>query len=155
MKTRIHAAAGMLAMLFISSFWISTAISELFLTHEAMAAVKHAILMAMWLLIPAMAATGASGFSLSRGRTGGLCERKKRRMRVIALNGGLILLPAAYFLNSKASAGDFDATFFAAQALELLAGALNLTLMGLNLRDGLRMTGRLRPVLGRSAPMPG
>ena len=30
------------------------------------------------------------------------------------------------------------------QAIELVAGAVNLTLMGLNVRDGLRMSGRLR-----------
>jgi len=30
------------------------------------------------------------------------------------------------------------------QAIELIAGAINLTLMGLNMRDGLRMAGRLR-----------
>ncbi len=48
-------------------------------------------------------------------------------------------------LNRWALAGSFDTTFYAVQALELLAGATNLTLMGLNVRDGLRMTGRLRP----------
>ena len=30
------------------------------------------------------------------------------------------------------------------QALELVAGATNITLLGLNMRDGLRMKGRLR-----------
>jgi len=30
------------------------------------------------------------------------------------------------------------------QALELAAGAVNITLLGLNMRDGLRMKGRLR-----------
>jgi len=30
------------------------------------------------------------------------------------------------------------------QAVELVAGAINLTLMFLNIRDGLRLTGRLR-----------
>ena len=31
------------------------------------------------------------------------------------------------------------------QALELAAGAANLSLMGLNIRDGLKLSGRLRP----------
>jgi len=68
---------------------------------------------------------------------------KKKRMPVIALNGLLILLPAAFYLQSKAAVGDFDAQFYLVQALELVAGALNLTLMGFNIRDGLTMTGRL------------
>jgi hypothetical protein len=47
-------------------------------------------------------------------------------------------------LNRWAAAGSFDITFYIVQAVELIAGATNLTLMGLNVRDGLRMAGRLR-----------
>ena len=47
-------------------------------------------------------------------------------------------------LNRWAAAANFGTGFYALQALELLAGAVNLTLLGLNLRDGLRMAGRLR-----------
>lgn len=65
-------------------------------------------------------------------------------MPFIAANGLLILVPSALFLASKASAGTTDASFYAVQAVELTAGAVNLVLLGLNLRDGLKMTGRLR-----------
>ena len=34
--------------------------------------------------------------------------------------------------------------FYAVQALEMVAGAVNITLLGLNMRDGLRMKGKLR-----------
>jgi hypothetical protein len=34
--------------------------------------------------------------------------------------------------------------FYLVQGLELLAGAVNLALMGLNMRDGLKMSGRFR-----------
>jgi hypothetical protein len=34
--------------------------------------------------------------------------------------------------------------FYVVQAIELIAGATNFVLMGLNVRDGLRMAGRLR-----------
>ncbi|MGO9773237.1 MAG: hypothetical protein ACLPSW_27565, partial [Roseiarcus sp.] len=67
-----------------------------------------------------------------------------KRMPFIAANGVLILIPSALFLASKASAGVFDTSFYAVQALELIAGATNLTLLGLNMRDGLRLKGRLR-----------
>ena len=36
------------------------------------------------------------------------------------------------------------ARFYAVQALEMVAGAVNITLLGLNMRDGLRMKGKLR-----------
>ena len=54
------------------------------------------------------------------------------------------VIPCAVFLNRWASAGTFDSTFYLVQGLELLAGAVNLTLMGLNIRDGLKMSGRFR-----------
>ena len=142
MKTMLHGLAAALALLLIASFWTSTVISELFLSQASVAAVKQAIVYAFWGLIPALAVTGASGFALGKGRGGRLVSAKARRMPVIALNGLLVLLPSAFYLNAKAQAGEFDALFYGVQALELLAGAINLTLMGLNLRDGLRLAGR-------------
>ena len=68
---------------------------------------------------------------------------KKKRMPLIALNALFILLPSAFFLASKAAAGSFDSWFYGIQVLELVAGAANITMLGLNIRDGLRMTGRI------------
>jgi hypothetical protein len=64
-------------------------------------------------------------------------------MPFIAANGLLVLVPCAIVLNRWAAAGSFDTTFYVVQAIELIVGATNLTLMGLNARDGLRMAGRL------------
>lgn len=144
MRPLIHATAGAVAMLCILSFWTSTAIAELFLSHDAVAAVKQAILYGLWVLIPAMAITGGTGFSLASGHSGRLAQGKKMRMRFIALNGFAIMLPAAFFLFRKAAAGEFDTVFYAVQALELLVGIVQLLLMGLNFRDGLMLAGRLR-----------
>ena len=52
--------------------------------------------------------------------------------------------PSALFLASKARAAEFDSVFHNMQALELAAGAANISLLGLNIRDGLRMKGWLR-----------
>jgi hypothetical protein len=65
-------------------------------------------------------------------------------MPLIAANGLLVLLPAAIFLNLWAAQGTFDSRFYLVQAVELLAGAINLLLMGLNMRDGVKLTGRFR-----------
>lgn len=64
-------------------------------------------------------------------------------MPIIALNGLLFLVPAAWFLAGKAAAGEFNNPFYTVQVIELIAGAANLTMMGLNIRDGLRMTGKI------------
>jgi hypothetical protein len=65
-------------------------------------------------------------------------------MPLIAANGILVLIPSALFLASKAKAAEFDAVFYAVQTVELAAGAINLALLSLNMRDGLKMKGRLR-----------
>lgn len=138
---RIHAAASAVALLSVFSFWSSTLFSELFLSYEAVALVKHAILYGLAALIPAMAVTGASGMAISKSRRGMLVELKKKRMRIIALNGMLVMVPAAIFLYLKASTGEFDMIFFSVQAIELVVGVIQLTLLVRNFRDGLRLAG--------------
>lgn len=149
MKTRIHAFAGALALLTICIFWSATAISELFGDTAAVAAVKNGVLAGMLVLIPAMAVAGASGFSLGKGWRNPAVLRKKQRMKIIAANGILILVPSAVFLASKAAAGAFDAAFVAVQAIELVAGAVNITLLSLNMRDGLAL--RRKPAQPKAA----
>jgi hypothetical protein len=139
----IHPVAGAVALLTIATFWLSTALSELFASEATVTIVKTAIPWGFLLLIPALAAAGGSGFALAKGRRAGLIGVKIKRMPLIAANGVLILIPAALFLASKAGAAEFDTAFYAVQALELVAGAANITLLGLNMRDGLRMKGRL------------
>lgn len=142
MKRYIHAAAGTAALTLVAGFWLATAVSELFLSAQAIVAVKRSILYGMALLIPAAIAAGASGFLLSRTRDGAIVERKKGRMRLIALNGVLVLLPSALFLYAKAAEAAFDGAFQAVQALELAAGAVQFVFLGLNIRDGMRLRRR-------------
>ena len=141
----IHPLAGLVALLTIVTFWLSTALCELFASQATVAAVKTAIPWGFLLLVPALMAAGGTGVFLSGGRRGGLAGRKIRRMPLIAANGIVVLIPAALFLAFKAKAGEFDAAFYTVQALELTAGAANITLLALNMRDGLRMKGRISP----------
>jgi CDGSH-type Zn-finger protein len=145
-KTRIHAIAGGIGFLTIFTFWMSTVTTELFASHETIAAVKQLILFGMVILIPALAIAGASGMAMGRKRTDAPAVAKKKRMPFIAANGLVILVPSAFYLASKAAAGSFDTWFYGIQALELIAGAANLTIMGLNIRDGMTMTGRVGSV---------
>ncbi|MBV8656536.1 MAG: hypothetical protein JO142_01805 [Burkholderiales bacterium] len=145
-KSLAHAVAGTMAMLIVATFWTSTLVSELFLGHGAVVAVKHAIVVYGLLpLVLAMATTGASGLSVGKERKGRLLDEKKKRMPLMALNGVLIMIPAALFLNHKASLGVFDPTFYVVQTVELVVGVAQLALMAMNFRAGLRLAGRLRP----------
>ena len=145
MPKTIHFLAGLLATLTIATFFLSSLIVELLGAHEAVATVKALIVMpGLFILVPAIAATGGSGFAIAKSRKGRLVDAKKRRMPFIAANGLLVLLPCAVVLDRWASAGAFDTTFYVVQGMELLAGAVNLMLMGMNIRDGIRMSGRFR-----------
>ena len=93
MKTFVHAGAGTIAMILIAGFLTATLTSELLLDATAILAVKKAVLAGLCLLIPALAITGGSGFSLARGRHSPAIDRKSWRMKIIAANGLLVLLP--------------------------------------------------------------
>ncbi len=145
MPKRAHLIAGILAPLCIATFFLATIGVELFGSREAVARLNSLIVTpGLWILIPTIAAAGGTGMFLGKTRNGRLVDAKKKRMPFIAPNGLLVLLPCAIVLNRWAAAGSFDITFCIVQAVELIAGATNLTLMGLNVRDGLRMVGRLR-----------
>ncbi len=154
MKARIHAVAGASALALVATFLLSTLVSELALGHAAVATVKTAIFYGIFALIPLIAATGGSGFWLASGRGGPLIDGKKRRMRFIAANGALVMLPSAIFLSFKASAGAFDTVFYVVQVIELAGGALQFCLLGLNMRDGLKMTEKKRQLARRKAAAP-
>lgn len=144
----IHPLAGGTALLIILTFWLATALSELFAGTASVTMVKTLIPWGFLVLVPALMAAGASGFRLAKDRHAPLVSAKKKRMPLIAGNGVLILIPAALYLASKAEAGAFDTSFYVVQGVELVAGAANITLLGLNMRDGLRLARR------RSSPAP-
>ena len=145
MITRIHAIAGGIGLLTVLIFMTSTIISELFGSPDTIASVKSAILWGLWIMVPAMAIVGGSGFTLARDRSEDPVPAKKKRMPIIGANGLLVLVPLAFVLESRAAAGQFDTTFYVLQGAELIAGAVNVVLMGLNMRDGLALTGRGKP----------
>ncbi len=142
--TRLHAAAGMAAMLVIAAFWSATVLSELFGTWAQVAQVKTAIAWALLALVPLLATTGVTGARLAGRRPGGLAARKLARMKAVGATGVLVLVPAALYLARAANGLPApDTAFVAVQGVELVAGFGNLVLMAWNARDGLRMTGRI------------
>lgn len=141
----LHRLAAPIAVLCIATFFSATIFVELFGTAESIANLKSLIVWpGLFILVPAIALTGASGFFLAKARSGKLIQQKKKRMPFIGANGILVLIPCAVFLDRWASIGAFDTNFYIVQGIELLAGATNLFLMGMNIKDGLIMSGRFR-----------
>ncbi|KIT15320.1 hypothetical protein [Jannaschia aquimarina] len=138
----LHAVAGSVALLTVFTFWTSAVVAELAFGHSGIAAVRTGILYALPILVVALAAAGGSGSRLAGRSAAPIIRGKQRRMRLAAANGLLVLVPSAIFLAWKAWHGAFDAAFTTVQAVELVAGAINIVLLGLNMRAGMRMRAR-------------
>ena len=139
---RLHPVAGGLGFAIILLFWTSTVAVELWGGRDAIIAWKQTLPWGLLLLIPALATTGATGFRLGGRSPLPLVLAKKRRMPIIAANGLLVLTPSALALAWLASQNALGVTFAVIQSVELIAGAVNLTLMALSIRDGFRITPR-------------
>lgn len=135
----IHKISGLIAFILIASFFVSSLFVDMFGNRTAVINVKSYIFVAIWLLIPLMAITGMTGMKMAPKVTSGPIGAKKKRMPFVALNGLLVLLPAAYFLKDMAINGEFNSLFYTLQTIELLAGFINLSLMALNIRDAMSL----------------
>lgn len=142
MKRRVHAAAAVLALLFLSIFWVSTIAAELFLSQWAVVWVKHGIAYALLVFVPILMTVAGTGFSMGGKGRNPLLVEKRKRMPIVVANGVLVLAPSAIFLSLRSSELVFDGWFYSVQAIELAAGALNIALIGLNARDGFRLSQR-------------
>ena len=140
---RVHPIAGGLALMTMLAFWTSTVAVELAGSRDDIVAVKHAIMWGLLVLVPALAATGGTGFVRAGRSKNARILAKKRRMQVVAPIGILVLVPCVLYLGTTAGASGLGTYFQEVQAVELVAGAVNITLMSLNVRDGLRLTRRI------------
>jgi hypothetical protein len=145
---RVHVVASLVATATVATFLGLAIASELAPGFTATA--RTSILRGLFVLVPALMAIGITGLRLARNHRGRLVDDKLRRMKLVAINGVFILLPCAIWLAWRANGGHFDTAFGVVQLIELAAGAANLRLLLLNLRDGLRLSGGRRPAsIGR------
>ena len=141
---RVHPIAGGLALLTMLIFWTSTVAVEILGDRNDIVAVKQAIRWGLLVLVPALAATGGTGFLRAGRSRNAHIAAKKRRMQVVAPIGILVLVPCVLYLGTTSSASGLGTYFYPVQGIELVAGAVNITVMSLNVRDGLRLTRRFR-----------
>ncbi len=145
MINKVHLAAGFIATLTIASFFSSTLLVEIFCSREVISTVKNLIVLpGLLILIPAIAIAEGTGFFLSKSRKGLLVEKKRKSMPIVVLICIFVLLPTTIFLDMWASNESFGTKFYILQIIEIVAGGITLLILGFNIRDGLRLSGRLR-----------
>ncbi len=151
MKGILHAVAGVVGFLLALTFVTSTVVSLSIQNMQAVAIVKTAIFGGMFALILALLGAGASGVSLLGKRTDSLALTKQRRGPIAFMTSFFVLLPSATFLWWRASGSPLDTLFYVVQAVELAGSSVVLTMIGLNIRDGLALRGRIG-VRGTKSP---
>ena len=140
----IHIAATLIAILTIGVFFISSLIAELRGDLNLIKTVKRSILYALPILIIAMSTLAISGNKLAEGSGNLMVRKKKHRMKFVMING-MILISLAFFLDYRSHYKTADNAFLITQVFEFVFGLANLSLIGLNARTGLILSGRLRP----------
>lgn len=140
LPVKAHAAAGTLALLTILGLQGFVALAEASGYPADLAQARGTALWVVGLvLVPAMVATGVSGARLGRGWRGPWVATKLRRMKIVAALGLFVLVPLAVALWWLAARGWVDGRFHLLSRVESLAALTNVLLLGLNLRDGLRL----------------
>jgi hypothetical protein len=149
---RIHRVIGPLALATVSLFFTATIAAELSGSHEAIRAVKRAIVLALPAMVLFVAGGAASGRQLGRKfKASPLLTAKSRRMPFIVALGLLVMLPSAVALDQLAQRDELGLAFMAIQAVELLGGFTNFVLLLLMARDGRAMASARRAQQARAA----
>lgn len=140
---KLHALFGATGLLIVLANWSATVITLIIGDKYVIALTKLSIAWGLLALIPMLILAGFSGNRLGQRMRGPLIAAKQKRMKIIAFNGLVFLVPSALILVPLAMQGQDGAVYYVIQSVELLAGATNITLLGLNMRDGIRL-GRRR-----------
>lgn len=138
----VHLVATAVATVTISAFFSFSLIAEFIGEDMLIRQVKTAILYCLPVHMVAMPMLAKSGNKLAGHSKNPIIVRKMRRMKLIAFNG-LMLISLAIYLYYRATYAAIDGTFMSVQIVELCFGAFNLGLIGLNIKDGLKLSGRL------------
>lgn len=143
MEKRAHKITSIVGFILIISFQISTVVSEALQDYDMIATVKRLILYGIFVLIPVMLIANTTGRSLAGRAKHPIILKKMQRMKFIGFNAFVILIPSAIVLYQFSRVGYWGNWFIAVQILELIAGIMNVALMGINIRDGIKLR-RLR-----------
>lgn len=141
--TKIHLSATVIATLTIAFFFVSSATAEIIGDETIIKDVKEVILFSLPVMIVTMPVLGITGNKLANNSKSPIVEGKMRRMKLIAANG-LVLTLLACLLYYRSHYVAIDSVFLKMQLGELAFGFVNLFLIGMNIKGGLQLSGRLK-----------
>lgn len=140
---KIHKLSGILALIVIISFFISSLYGEIIGNSDIIIAIKTYIVFTipvMLILMPTCAITGKKMAGKSKSQ---VVKSKNMRVKFIALNG-IILIALAVILYKRAINGEIDSGFLTIQIIEFVFGITNIIMLGLMIRDGRILAGKIK-----------
>ena len=140
---KIHVIATVIAIMTIATFFVSSLVAEINGSETFLRKVKAAILFSLPILLITMPALGVTGNKLAGKSQNPTVLAKRKRMRFVFVNG-ITLITLACFLYYRSHYQTIDSIFLVAQVAEFALGLTNLTLIGLNIKSGLQLSGRLK-----------
>ena len=142
MKKKVHLVAALLSFATLAQYFVSVVLVEGFGNYAAIILMRHYLAFGLLILIPALLIAAVTGMSLATGRSSPLLRGKMNRMTTATALVILVLAPATLYLSMKAGSGAFDRSFVLVQLAELFVIGACLLLLGRNIRDGLKLSGR-------------
>lgn len=137
----VHVGATIVAMLTILTFFSLSLFAEIQGEVQFIKQVKAFILYALPVMIITMPVLKITGDKLAGKAKNSIILVKQKRMKGMIINGmGLILL--AVFLYCRSHFYPLDKVFLLAQMVEFILGLGNLTLLILNAKGGMQLSGK-------------
>ena len=138
-----HIIATSIAVLTIGCFFSFSIIAEIVGNEEFIKHVKTGILYCLPVLVFVMPMLAITGKKLAGKSKSPIITTKLKRMKFVTFNG-IILISLAVYLYFRAINNNIDGTFLCVQIIEILFGAINLTLLGLNIKAGMKLSGSIQ-----------
>lgn len=141
--SKIHKILGILALLVISSFFLSSFYGEINGNHSIILSIKTFIVFTIPIMLVLMPTCAIIGKKIAGKSKSPIIKSKNKRVKFIALNG-IILITLAIVLYQRAVNGKIDDTFLTIQIVEFIFGFTNIVMLGLMIRDGRILTGKTK-----------
>jgi hypothetical protein len=140
----IHKASGVSALLLISTFFLSSVYAELNGELNVILTIKTFIVFTMPLMLVLMPTCAITGKKIAGKSKSPIVKSKNSRVKFIAFNG-IVLIILAIILYNKVVDGRIDQTFLILQFVEFAFGFANIIMLGLMIKDGRILTGKIKP----------
>ncbi len=139
-RVSAHRFAGLVALGITSLFWLSTVLALAFGSEAILAGVKLSVLYGIAFQLMAVLVAGLTGRLLAINRLKEpLVARKLKRMLTAGAISFVVLLPSSVYLALRFQDTSPDFQWKLVQGVELVAGAVVIVLLMLNMRDGLAL----------------